>query len=129
MKYALAIAAAAALAASAAFAEEKGMDKMGMEHGMDAKAMDAKVEAHFKQVDANADGQITEQELIDFVTAKAKADFAAMAGDDGVATLEEVKAHHHAMHEEMMKEHQSMDHGKMDHKKMDHGKMDQSEQN
>jgi Ca2+-binding EF-hand superfamily protein len=119
MKYALAIAAAAIFAGSAAFAGDKGMDKVGMEHGMDAKAMDAKVEGHFKQVDANADGQITEQELVDFVTAKAKAEFASMAGDDGVATLEEVKAHHHAKHDEMMKEHHPMDHGKMDHKKTD----------
>lgn len=105
MKYALSFAAAAALAATAALAGEMG-DK-GM--CMDGKAMDAKLETHFKEVDANADGKVTETELVDFVTAKAKKEFASMAGDDAAATLDEMKAHHHAMHEEMMKEHAAAD--------------------
>lgn len=105
MKYALAITAAAIIAASAAFAGEKNPVAKDMDHkAMEAK-MDAKMEAHFKEVDANADGSVTEQELLNYVTAKAKADFAAMAGDDGAVTLVEMKAHHHAKHEEMMKEH------------------------
>jgi hypothetical protein len=110
MKYAIAFAAAAAFAATAALAGEK----RGDDKGMDAAAMDAKVESHFKEVDANADGQITEQEMIDYMTAKAKAEFADAAGADGVITLDEAKAHHRAKHEAMMKEHASMDHMKMD---------------
>jgi len=112
MKYAIALTAAAAFAATAALAGEKRGDDKGM--GMSAEAMDAKVEAHFKEVDANADGQITEQEMVDFVTAKAKAEFASAAGADGVITLDEAKAHHNAKHEAMMKKHGSMDHKKME---------------
>ena len=105
MKYALAFAtAAAAIVASAAFAGEKSSAAKAMDHKAMEEKMNAKMEAHFKEVDANADGSITEQELLDFVTAKAKADFAAMAGEDGVIKFAEMKAHHHAKHEEMMKE-------------------------
>ncbi|MEK7266518.1 MAG: EF-hand domain-containing protein [Pseudomonadota bacterium] len=110
MKYATALAVAALVAASAAFAGEKKADDKAMGcMAMDEAAMNAKMDAHFKAVDANADGKITEQELVEFVTAKAKKDFASMAGDDGAASFDEVKAHHHAMHEEMMKEHAGMD--------------------
>ncbi len=116
MKYALVFAAVAAVAASAAIAGEKASDDKakGMDHAAMEAKMNAKMEAHFKEVDANSDSKITEQELVDFVTAKAKADFASMAGDDGVVQFDEMKAHHHAMHEEMMKEHASTDAGDKD---------------
>lgn len=72
----------------------------------EGKDWDAKMEAHFKEVDANADGKVTEQELVDFMTAKAKKEFAEMSGGDGEVTLDEAKAHHKAKHEMMMKEHE-----------------------
>jgi len=106
-----AIASIAALYGATAFAGEKSDAKcknMG-EH------MQAKAEDHFKAVDADSDGAITEAELLAFVTAKAKAEFASMAGDDSSVSLDEMKAHHKAKHEEMMKGHAGMDHGKMDH--------------
>jgi Ca2+-binding EF-hand superfamily protein len=108
MKYAIAFAAVAALATSVAFAGERSGK------GMDAKDWDAKIESHFKEVDADADGQVTEAELVAYMTAKAKSDFAAMSGGDGAVTLDEAKAHHKAKHEAMMKEHDG-------HKKMEHG--------
>lgn len=115
MKYATAFAATAIIAASVALAGEKKSDDKTMGcMPMDEKAMDAKMEAHFKEVDANADNQIAEDELVAFVTAKAKKEFASMAGDDGVVSYEEMKAHHHAMHEEMMKERASTDPGEAD---------------
>lgn len=119
MKYATAFAVAAVIAASAAFAGEKKADDKAMGcMPMDEVAMNAKMDAHFKAVDANADGKVTEPELVEFMTAKAKKEFASMAGDDGVATFDEMKAHHHAMHEEMMKEHAGMEDG--EHKDGDH---------
>ncbi len=98
MNYAIAVVAVLTLAAGAAIAGEKGEKKMDW---------DAKFDAHFKEVDANADNAVTEQEVVDFHVAKAKKEFTAMAGDDGVATYEEAKAHHKAKHAEMMKEHAS----------------------
>jgi len=112
MKYAIAAAAAAAFAATAAFAGGEG------KKGADAEAMNAKIEAHFKEVDANADGQVTEAELVAYMTAKAKKEFAEASGGDGMMTLDEVKAHHKAKHEAMMKEHGNMEHG--EHKSGDH---------
>ena len=100
MKKTMLIASGLALAlAGAAYAghhEKKG----------EGKDWNAKIEEHFKEVDANADGKVTEQELVDYMTAKAKKEFAEMSGGDGEATLEEAKAHHKAKHEEMMKEHE-----------------------
>lgn len=115
MKYATAFAAAAIIAASVAFAGEKKSDDKSMGcMPMDEKAMGAKMDAHFKEVDANADSQVTEEELVAFVTAKAKKEFASMAGDDGVVSLDEMKAHHHEMHEKMMNERASTDDGEKD---------------
>ena len=104
MKYALALAAAAAFVATGALAEHHGAKP-------DEATKTAKMESHFKEVDANGDGQISEQELVEFVTAKAKADFAAMAGDDGLVSFDEMKAHHQAKHKMMMKDHAGMNHG------------------
>lgn len=105
MKYAIAFSAAAAVALSAAFANHhEGMGHEGMEKGDDA-AMKARMEAHFKEVDANADGKVSEQEFLDYVTAKAKAQFASMAGDDNTLTMAEMEAHHDAMKAGMKKEH------------------------
>lgn len=82
--------------------------------------MDAKIEAHFKEVDANADGKVTEKELVKYVTAKAKKEFAEMSGGDGAATLEEAKAFHKVKHEAMMKDRGAM----MDCGMMSQGKED-----
>lgn len=114
MKYAFSFALAAALAAGAAFAGEH----QGKSGDMMMK-MDAKVEAHFKEVDANADGKVTEKELVKYVTAKAKKEFAEMSGGDGAATLEEAKAYHKARHEAMMKDRGTM---------MGHGMMGEGEE-
>lgn len=108
MKYILAIAAVAAISGAAALAGEKADGKC-MDMG---KQMQAKAEDHFKAVDADANGQVTEAELLAFVTAKAKAEFSAMTGDDGVATLDEMKAHHASKHDAMMKDHGAMDKAK-----------------
>ena len=111
MKYAVFFAAASALAATAALAgDQGGMSEGGMSGCM--MKMDAKAEAHFQEVDANADGKVTEKELVKYVTAKAKKEFAEMSGGDGAATLEEAKAYHHAKHEKMMKD--MMGHGEAD---------------
>lgn len=96
-KYAFAAAAVVAFAATAALAGN-------FEGKADDAAMNAKMEAHFKEVDKNADGQISEQELVDFVTAKAKAEFASMAGDDGLVSKDEMQAHHKSKMGMMMKE-------------------------
>lgn len=106
MKYLFAAAAATALAAGVAFAGEKGEKKMDW---------DAKFDAHFKEVDVNADNQVTEQEVVDYHVAKAKKEFAAMSGGDDFATYEEAKAHHKAKHAEMMTEHAAMQGAKDDH--------------
>jgi len=108
MKYALGFA-IAALAATGALAAHQKMspDKMMPDQDM----MDAKMEEHFAAVDANGDGKISEKELVAYVTKKAKADFAAMAGGDKFVTLDEMKAHHQAMHRKMMKDHAGMEQG------------------
>lgn len=107
MKYAIVLA-ATAFAWTAAMAGEKAMDT----------DWDAKVEEHFKEVDADKNGSVTEQELVDYATAKAKKEFAEASGGDGAVSLEEAKAHHKAKHEAMMKEHGEKDHG--EHKAGDH---------
>lgn len=111
MKYAISFAAASALAATAALAGDQGGMSEGGMSGCKMK-MDAKVDAHFQEVDANANGKVTEKELVKYVTAKAKKEFAEMSGGDSEATLEEAKAYHHAKHEAMMKD--MMGHGEAD---------------
>ena len=96
MNYVVALAAVVAVSVTGARAAHH-------EKKPDYAAMAAKMDAHFKEVDSNADGQISEQELVDFVTAKAKREFAAMAGDDGLVSYDEMKAHHQGKHEAMMK--------------------------
>ena len=104
MRIVIAIASAALFAASTALASHH-------EKKPEHSAMDAKMVAHFKAVDVDGDGMVSEQELINFVTAKAKAEFAAMAGDDALVSMDEMRAHHDAKRAEMMKEHSGMDHG------------------
>ena len=117
MKYAIVFAAAAVVAASAAVAGEKaaGEKSKGMDHAAMEAKMNEKMEAHFKEIDANGDSKIDEQELVDYAVAKAKTEFASMAGDDGAVTLDEMKAHHKAKHDEMMKDHMSDDAAKGEH--------------
>jgi len=84
----------AATTALANHHEGKGeMDKDHMKMGEMA-------EMHFAEMDADSDGAVTEAEFLEFKMAKAKAMFAEAAGDDGVMTLDEMKAHHHARMEE-----------------------------
>ena len=71
----------AALGTAAAIAGEK-KDKAGWE---------AKVEAMFIQMDANADGALTEAEYVEFKAAEARAKFAEMAGENKELTLAAVK--------------------------------------
>ncbi|MCB2112777.1 MAG: hypothetical protein R3C42_04515 [Parvularculaceae bacterium] len=101
MKYAPALAAASAISAACLSTGAFASDERNLP---DEASMNAKMESHFKEVDANADGMISEQELLDFVTAKAKSEFASMAGDDGMVSFDEMKAHHHAKHNKMMKD-------------------------
>lgn len=93
------IAGASLFAAASAFAgHHEGKENMGM---------DAKIEAHFAEVDADGDGSVTEAEYLDYKMAKAKEKFAKVAGDDGVISLEEAKAAHTAKmeaHKAKMKE-------------------------
>ena len=109
MKHFFSFALAAGLAASAAFAGEKGGESGDM-----MMKMDARIESHFGEVDANADGKVTEKELVRYVTAKAKKEFAEMSGGDGATTLEEAKAFHKAKHEAMMKDGGMMCHDRED---------------
>lgn len=101
MKHALGLAAVAAFAATGALAAHHKMMP-------DQEAMNARMEERFKEVDANADGKVSEKELVAFATKKAKTEFAAMAGGDKFVTLDEMKAHHQAVHEKMMKENGGM---------------------
>ncbi|MEZ5920798.1 MAG: hypothetical protein R3C60_05545 [Parvularculaceae bacterium] len=128
IKSAIAIAAAGAFVVTGAYA----MGKKGDGEGRPVKMtkMDEMVESHFLAMDKNEDGLVSEQEMIDFVTAKAKANFAAAAGDDHMMTVEEMKAMHMSKHKKMMEERKGMmmDDGDssdaMDHDNMDHDKMD-----
>ncbi|NOX96242.1 MAG: hypothetical protein GXP04_14455 [Alphaproteobacteria bacterium] len=96
------IAFAGVFATASAFAhnhEGKGEMKMDMA---------AKADAHFAEVDADGDGSITEAEFLAYKMAKAKAAFAEIAGEDGVISADEAKAHHAAKmekHKAMMEEH------------------------
>jgi len=88
------VASAAALAAGIAYAQP-GKGPMKGQGG-------AMVGAHFAQMDANNDGNVDHDEFIAFQTMKNEqrwAMFSAHAGDDGVVSLEEAKAHHADMQE------------------------------
>ncbi len=52
----------------------------------------SKVEQLFAAADMNADRALTEQEYLDYAAARARADFAAMAGVDGALSREELSA-------------------------------------
>lgn len=94
--------AAGALVAASAFAGEK----------KDGKDWDAKMDAHFAEIDANSDGNISSEEFLAYKAAEAEKHWAKMAegaGDDGMISLDEMKAMHKAKMEEhkerMMEEH------------------------
>ena len=90
--------AAGALAAASALAGDK----------KDGKDWDAKMDAHFAEIDANGDGNISGEEFLAYKAAKAEEHWAKMAegaGDDGMVSREEMKAMHKAKKEEMKKEH------------------------
>ena len=92
------LAAAGALAAASAFAGDK--DKKG------EKDWDAKMDAHFAEIDANSDGNISGAEFLAYKAAEAEKHWAKMAegaGDDGVVSREEMKAMHKAKMEEYKK--------------------------
>lgn len=97
-----------ALAAASAFANHHEGKKEG-EHNWEAKLSEK-----FSKVDANNDGNISSEEYMAYKQAEAEkewAKWATAAGDDGMVSLEEAKAHHMAM----MKEHKE----KMKHKMHD----------
>lgn len=52
----------------------------------------AKAEQLFAAADLNADRALSEQEYVDYAAAKARADFATMAGVDGALSREELAA-------------------------------------
>lgn len=82
---------ASALAAVSAFAEHH--EKSG---DMD---WEAKLEAKFAEVDANGDGNVSGEEFLAYKRAQAEkewAKWAEAAGEDGMVSLEEAKAHHEA---------------------------------
>ena len=88
-------------AASAIAGPDKDKGHMDMDK-------DKMVESHFADVDADGDGSVTEAEFLDYQMAKAKAKFAKIAGDDGVISIDEAKAHHAAKmekHKAMKEEH------------------------
>lgn len=107
MKFAIIAAGAALVGATAAFADHDDAHKNGAHHAgahKPAQDWEAMVEQHFKDVDENADGAITEGEMLAYAAAKAKREFDAASGGDGKVTLDEAKAHHKAKHDAMMKE-------------------------
>lgn len=90
--------AAGALAAASAFAGDK----------KDGKDWDAKMDAHFAEIDANGDGNISQEEFLAYKAAEAQKHWAKMAegaGDDGMLSREEMKAMHKAKMEDMKKDH------------------------
>ncbi len=96
------IAGAGALAAASAFAEHHEKKE-----GYD---WEAKLEAKHAEVDANGDGNVSGEEFLAYKKAEAEkewAKWAEVAGDDGVVSLDEAKAHHAAKmaEKEAMKEH------------------------
>lgn len=52
----------------------------------------AKVDQLFAAADINVDRALSEQEYVDYAAAKARADFATMAGVDGALSREELTA-------------------------------------
>ena len=81
LKMTTAILGAAAFGAVAAFAGEKKGDG----------EWEAKLEAKFAEIDADADGSVSEAEYLAYKAEEAKKSFAEMGGDDGVVTLDEAK--------------------------------------
>lgn len=57
----------------------------------DSTLVDKKLADMFVIADLDADGFLTEVEYIDYQTAKARSQFASMAGDDALVSIEEVK--------------------------------------
>jgi Ca2+-binding EF-hand superfamily protein len=93
--------AAGALAAASAYAGDK----------KDGKDWDAKMDAHFTEIDANGDGNISGDEFLAYKRSEAEKHWAKMAegaGDDGMVSREEMKAMHKAKMEEMKEK--KMDH-------------------
>jgi Ca2+-binding EF-hand superfamily protein len=96
------LAGAAALAAATAFANPDKKDG----------DWEAKLSAHFAEIDANTDGNISGDEFLAYKAAEAQKHWdmmAANAGDDGVISLEEMKAHHKAMKAEMKDKKEGME--------------------
>ncbi len=87
---------AAAIMSTGAYAGDK--DKK--------KDWNAKIEQHFAEVDANGDGNISEDEFLAYKSAKASEYWGKMAegaGDDGMISLDEMKAMHKAKMEKKKK--------------------------
>jgi len=56
-----------------------------------ADGWEAKLETKFAEIDADADGSVSEAEYLEYKAAEAKQSFAEMGGDDGIVTLDEAK--------------------------------------
>lgn len=96
---------AAALAGASALANHHG-DK-------GAKDWEAKLETKFAAVDANGDGNVSGEEFLAHKRAEAEAEWekwAEAAGDDGVVSLDEAKAHYEAKMAEKKDEMKDMEH-------------------
>ena len=81
----------AALAAASAFANHHEKKSDG--------DWDDKIAAHFAEIDANGDGNISSEEFLAYKAAQAEKHWAKMAegaGDDGMISLDEMKAMHKA---------------------------------
>lgn len=66
----------------------------------DGDNWEAMMASHFAEMDANKDGNVDHDEFIAFQTKMIEQHwekFSSEAGDDGVVSLEEAKAHHAAM--------------------------------
>ncbi len=108
----VAVAGVGLFAAGAALAEHHGHGKGASEKG--GYDWEAKMEAHFAEVDANGDGNISSEEYLAYKRAKAEKAWAKHdLGDDGMLSLEEAKAHHEAKRAEMKERHHKM-HGDKD---------------
>ena len=70
-----------------------------------------KLEAKFAEIDADANGSVSEEEYLAYKAAEARKSFVEMGGDDGEVTLDEAKqayAAKRAEKKEKMKEHKKM---------------------
>ena len=89
----------------------------GHHEGEGAKTWETKLEAKFAEIDADADGAVSEAEYLEYKAAEARKSFVEMGGDDGTVTLDEAKQAYAAKRAEKkakMKERKEMKDGMSD---------------